>query len=100
MQQFTNESQTIKLIELGFEKPRVAMPKFEWKDGEPQFHYTIGELIEMLPKEIECSSLQLYHAGLWSVSYPLHEDKYYVASSELCGALFEMICYLKEKGVI
>ena len=100
MKQCTTPGQTAKLIELGFEKPRVAMPKFEWKDGEPQFHYTIGELIEMLPKEIECSSLQLYHAGLWSVSYPLHEDKYYVASSELCDALFEMICYLKDKEVI
>lgn len=100
MKQCTTPGQTAKLIELGFEKPRVAMPKLEWKDGEPQFHYTIGELIEMLPKEIKCSSLQLYHAGLWSVSYPLHEDKYYVASSELCDALFEMICYLKDKEVI
>ena len=100
MKQCTTPGQTAKLIELGFEKPRVAMPKLEWKDGEPQFHYTIGELIEMLPKEIKCSSLQLYHAGLWSVSYPLHDDKYYVASSELGYALFEMICYLKDKEVI
>ncbi|MBQ2797525.1 MAG: hypothetical protein IJF01_07330 [Tidjanibacter sp.] len=100
MKQYTNETQTAKLIELGFEKPKGLA------DAEPSSGvwvrpaYSIGELIEMLPKEIKCSSLQLYHAGLWTVSYPLYEDKYYVASSELCDALFEMICYLKEKGEI
>lgn len=106
MKQYTTPGQTAKLIELGFEQPKsiekmVPQPVV---DGcvhlVPRKAYSIGELIEMLPKEIKCSSLQLYHAGLWSVSYPLHEDKYYVASSELCDALFEMICYLKDKEVI
>ena len=105
MKQYTDESQTAKLIELGFKKPKTCLgvgTKEEAGDLELGYiwAYSIGELLSFLPKEIECSSLQLYHAGLWSVSYPLHEDKYYVASSELCDALFKMICYLKDKGVI
>ena len=108
MKQYTTPDQTAKLIELGFEKPKNERWVLDVvNESTPSIQnivkrqdYSIGELIEMLPKEIKCSSLQLYHAGLWSVSYPLHEDKYYVASSELCDALFEMICYLKDKEVI
>lgn len=107
MKQYTTTEQTAKLIELGFEKPKSIIYAYayqEEEDADPdieyEYAYSIGELIEMLPKEIECSSLQLYHAGLWTVSYPLYESKYYVASYELCDALFEMICYLKEKEKI
>ena len=107
MKQYTTPEQTAKLIELGFEKPnnRLVKQRFDrstssWIVVGEKGDYSIGELIEMLPKEIECSSLQLYHAGLWTVSYPLYESKYYVASYELCDALFEMICYLKEKEKI
>lgn len=98
MKQYTTPEQTAKLIELGFE-PSTRIP-FEVGNDELGRTFSIGELMEMLPKEIGCSSLQLYHAGLWTVSYPLYESKYYVASYELCDALFEMICYLKEEGVI
>lgn len=100
MKQYTTPEQTAKLVELGFERPKLKVIQRPNAYHDLFRDYSIGELIEMLPKEIKCSSLQLYHAGLWSVSYPLHEDKYYVASSELCDALFEMICYLKDKEVI
>lgn len=55
MKQYTTPEQTAKLIELGFEKPKMAAPALKWVDGEPTFEpqYTIGELIEMLPRIIE-----------------------------------------------
>lgn len=106
MKQYTTPEQTAKLIELGFAEPKGYFCKVVRGETPLQdrftfdCNYSIGELIGMLPKELECASLQLYHAGLWSVSYPLLKDKYYVASFELCDALCEMICYLKEEGVI
>lgn len=102
MRQYTTPEQTDKLIELGFEKPRVAMPKFEWKDGEPQFHYTIGELIEMLPPIIdEYSSYVVSGGGTWSVHYKrIFASRYDTSSKELIDALYKMIIKLKEEGVI
>ena len=54
MKQYTTQDHTAKLIELGFEKPKMAAPALKWVDGEPTFEpqYTIGELIEMLPPKI------------------------------------------------
>ena len=107
MRQYTNESQTAKLIELGFEKPRVAMPKFEWKDGEPQFHYTIGELIEMLPDVVESedseyATLQMYFDLFnWIIEYTgVEKTEYATSAIELIDALYDMIVKLKEEGVI
>lgn len=104
MKQYLSPEQTAKLIELGFEKPRVAMPKFEWKDGEPQFHYTIGELIEMLPEMIRTylgiGRLEIRNvasAGLWQVVYI---GGYRCHCRELIDALYDMILKLKEEGVI
>lgn len=104
MKQYTNSEQTSKLIELGFEKPRVAMPKFEWKDGEPQFHYTIGELIEMLPDAVELedsgeyATLQMYFDLFnWIIEYTGVEKTGYATSAiELIDALYDMILKLKE----
>lgn len=65
MKQYTNESQTAKLIELGFEKPKntqyIQRAKARnlhspfIKFGEPEFEgsYSLGELIEMLPSYVE-----------------------------------------------
>ena len=98
---------TAKLIELGFEKPRVAMPKFEWKDGEPQFHYTIGELIEMLPDVVESedseyATLQMYFDLFnWIIEYKgVEKTEYATSAIELIDALYDMLIRLKEKGVI
>lgn len=107
MKEYTTPQQTAKLIELGFEKPK-GISKCNVGTGtwgyrplcEPTYAYSIGELIEMLPKGIKGSSLQMYHAVLWSVSYPMLKDKYYVSAFELCDALFEMVCYLKEQEII
>ena len=70
MKLYTDKSQTAKLIELGFEKPKNALPiREENKALVYQLRYTIGELIEMLP-------------------------------AELCDALYDVIVKLKEEGVI
>lgn len=109
MKQFTTPEQTARLIELGFEKPKMAAPALKWVDGEPTFEpqYTIGELIEMLPenvaKENEIPStlnISLMN-GEWCVQYAdfLGTD-FEFCNTELIDALYDMILRLKEKGVI
>ena len=58
MRQYTNESQTAKLIELGFDKPKFEIETQMCNvKGQPLRvativgDYSIGELIEMLPQE-------------------------------------------------
>ena len=59
MRQYTNESQTAKLIELGFEKPKNERWVLDVaNESTPSIQnivkkqdYSIGELIEMLPQE-------------------------------------------------
>lgn len=107
MRQFTNESQTAKLIELGFEKPKGLA------DAEPSSGkwvrpaYSIGELIEMLPLHIfpnkVCFDLRiLANQTLWVVKYSaLFRDEFHCfCSKELIDALFDMVVELKEEGVI
>lgn len=109
MRQYTTPEQTAKLIELGFEKPKMAAPALKWVDGEPTFEpqYTIGELIEMLPKHIFpnglCLDLQiLANQNLWVVKYTaiFYGEFYRFCSEELFDALYNMIVKLKEEGVI
>lgn len=103
MKQYTNESQTAKLIELGFEKPKMAAPLLKWVDGEPTFEpqYTIGELIEMLPREYNGELLEILAVSLtyskWTVRYPYG---IIINKKELIDAIFDMIVTLKEDGVI
>ena len=55
MKQYTNESQTAKLIELGFAKPKsIAKVTYTEQYGcGYETAYSIGELIEMLPSYVE-----------------------------------------------
>ena len=46
MKQYTSQDKTAKLIELGFEKPRLL---YFGNKTIGDYAYTIGELIEMLP---------------------------------------------------
>ena len=111
MRQYTTPNQTAKLIELGFE-----MPKYECLDktlrgverwNNIQNNYSIGELIELLPKHIYLDSmcLDLYiHANqhLWMVKYSgLFCKKFYrFCSRELADALYDMVVKLKDEEVI
>lgn len=96
MKQYTNEIQTAKLIELGFEKPKLAAPALKWVDGEPTFEpqYTIGELIEMLDGVSELE-ITRYGSG-WEVVDELRA----FTGEELIDSLFDMIVKLKDEGVI
>lgn len=95
------------MIELGFEKPKMAAPALKWVDGEPTFEpqYTIGELIEMLPQVIEFGEKWVFYplrvmstvGGGWAISYCNEYDE---RNNELIDALYDMVVNLKEKGVI
>ena len=114
MKQYTTPEQTAKLIELGFERP-----KFEIETqlcnikGQPMRvativgDYSIGELIEMLPKEITneglTDSLSIYtdHNKMWTVEYSnVLGALLSTYRTELIDALYDMIIKLKENGVI
>ena len=101
MRQYTTPEQTAKLIELGFEKPKMAAPALKWVDGEPTFEpqYTIGELIEMLPEFSCIYDLTNMHTmkRCWYVG---QVSSLNVSADELIDALYDMIVKLKEEGVI
>ena len=111
MKQYTSKEQTAKLIELGFERPKMAAPALKWVNCEPTFEpqYTIGELIEMLP-EVTCRSnnddihyyLTIYNDAMdWNIAYRDGDDELcYIFADELIDALYSMIVRLKEEGVI
>lgn len=109
MKQQTTPEQTAKLIELGFEKPKMAAPALKWVDGEPTFEpqYTIGELIEMLPMGINNDGRfedLIIHPNYyrWVVKYSgiFREPTYQSCMEELVDALYDMIVKLKENKVI
>ena len=118
MRQYTTPEQTAKLIELGFEKPKgwcadgisSRLIMYKHKEDDEGFNYSIGELIEMLPKNISHprnTSLNFYLAisflqsQQWYVDYETCDSALCsVAKSELIDALYDMIVKLKEKGVI
>lgn len=114
MKMFTNSEQTAKLIELGFEKPRIAASALKWEYGIPTLYprYTIGELIEMLPtmigegdfngEPIFRYSFVLAGTTKWIVGYELFAkfNQYVSKREELVDALYDMVVKLKEEGVI
>lgn len=109
MKMCTNESQTAKLIELGFEKPKntqyiqrakarnLHSPFIEF--GEPEFEgsYAIGELIEMLD-----SVNETVHCRFGGVKANLVSTNsgYEKIGGELIDLLFDLCVKLKEEGVI
>lgn len=122
MKQYTNESQTAKLIELGFEKPKSiwALSRKCPSDKQlsyesslgltirveerfiPEYAYSIGELVEMLPPKIDGRNLVIERykeLGQWLVCYESCLGVYSM-SAELSDALYDMVIKLKEEGVI
>lgn len=120
MKQYLTQEQTAKLIELGGARARIAAPGLKWEDGVPTIYpqYTIGELIEMLPKAIEHEiwfgedkgqigvwGLRIDTGGTdygWDITYTRDSSAYLyrVGRTELIDALYDMIVKLKEEGVI
>jgi hypothetical protein len=108
MKQFTSIEQTAKLIELGFEKPKTKV-LFEVGNNELGYTYSIGELIEMLPRRINGHNgiIDLYRN---SIDYNTSDDilslhqrgEFYLrcAQGELIDTIYEVLVKLKEEGVI
>lgn len=101
MKMYTNESQTAKLIELGFEKPknRLVKQRFDrstssWIVVGEEGGYSIGELIEMLDG---VSELEITRFGS---GWEAYDELRAFTSEELIDALYDMIIMLKEVGVI
>ena len=97
MKQYTNESQTAKLIELGFEKPKSIVGHDGYWGYD--YAYSIGELIEMLPPRYNHEDLEInrdWRFERWVVFYRGDDT---TAATELIDALYEMILQLKEEGV-
>ena len=105
MKQYTTPEQTAKLIELGFEKPK-SVTSISW-DAPKNFgiminansikfdyHYSIGELIEMLNGESELE-ITRYGSG-WGV----YDELRAFTSEELIDALYDTVIRLKEEGVV
>lgn len=113
MRQFTNEIQTTKLIELGFEKPKSSveceLPKGDWRIGAVGIRkaYSIGELLSFLPNDLRDKNKNLHtlsiytgELGTWEVNYIGFESRIRTCEYELIDASFEMCVKLKEEGVI
>lgn len=120
MKMYLNTEQTAKLIELGFEHPKSVSNLTIDKElhFKPSFNYSIGELIEMLPKTINhkiwwgndkgaigCWGLRIdteCTEYIWTITYerPHSAPIYLEGKSELIDALYEMVVKLKEEGVL
>lgn len=118
MKQYLNSEQTAKLIEMGLPKPKGSHSY--WRENELviNVNYSIGELIEMLPRCIEsgngsdeavleisydsqdfvwfCGHRWMYNRGwrLFNVDYRTCDD------NELIDALYRYVVALKEEEVI
>lgn len=113
MKQYLDQEQTAKLMGLGFEKPRTLVDKYYDFDAEAYAEvktYSIGELIEMLPRIVEYKG---FYYGLkittdttycWEVGYePCPYEKgrpkflpIYTGGSCLIDELYETLLTLVE----
>ena len=103
MKQHTDKDQTAKLIELGFPEPSPKYIHIGGVSYDSNHNYSIGELIELLPKEItdeydEVTSLVFNTKEVYYTNY--RTMSYYKNEAELIDALFNMCVTLKEEGVI
>ena len=105
MKQYLNETQTAKLIELGFEKPSSIAsvePIYGMGGISVAKAYSIGELIEMLPMEDRIGERRMVYDELeWVVDWDNDDGTInQVVATELIDVLYNMIIKLKEEGVI
>ena len=106
MKQYKNESQTAKLIELGFEKPKSSveceLPKGDWRIGAVGIRkaYSIGELLSFLP-DVGVTAKRLEFDGFhWFVDWDSFDKIRQTVGVELVDALYDMCIDIKEERVI
>lgn len=112
MKQYTTPEQTDKLIELGF-RPKARIKEVQVVHSKINVvhdcNFTIGELIEMLQKQvyqiedsgIPCDLNIHYDGGTWFIVFICERDgRFKTEMLELIDALYLMIVKLKEEGVI
>ena len=107
MKQFTTPKQTAKLIELGFDEPKSETEETLLTDNCYRLAYSIGELIEMLPKKLDTTEDEEAYLGIewdnigWRLDYARFGFYLYTSMNlELIDVLYEMVIKLKEEGVI
>lgn len=106
MKQYTNQDQTAKLIELGFPESETSRDYDLYIDKSlVNCAYSIGELIEFLPKTIEENEVVFSRViDVESVAYYSWELEVYFykifEAEELIDSLFKACVTLKEEGVI
>lgn len=100
MKQYTSESQTVKLIELGFPKPKLEIETQMYNvKGQPLRaativgDYSIGELLEFVD---EFEVVKTYDKCV--AVHNCTGTHFY--GKEIIDALFELCVQLKEEGVI
>jgi hypothetical protein len=104
MKQYLSPEQTDKLIELGLPKPKNIVEGELYSDI--YFAYSIGELIEMLPIELEAVGINTtlaihFDNNIANVEYiGVLGIEYSIMKEELIDALYEMIVKLKEDKVL
>lgn len=104
MKQYLTPEQTAKLILLGFEKPKQFIEGPTLLDS--RFAYSIGELIEMLPIELEDVGINTtlaihFDNNIANVEYiGVLGMEYSIMKEDLIDALYEMIVKLKEEKVL
>ena len=113
MKMYTNSEQTAKLIKLGFEKPSKKGLLFQRNIGGchtdlmvAEENYSLGELIEILPIELEDVGINTtlaihFDNNIANVEYiGVLGIEYSIMKEELIDALYAMIVKLKEKEII
>lgn len=107
MKQYLDKEQTAKLIELGFPKPKYALPIRQ--EGQALIHalrYTIEELIEYLCPHFQTTNYKLTLQKVQELSWVVevedvnYNDLDYQVKEELIDALFCACVTLKEEEVI
>lgn len=109
MKQYTSPEQTAKLIELGYFRPALSWkPPFGGRDEIIHNPFSIGELINILPRTIKLYyDLNIFSTSQgWWVLYGMISDgdmwsiEYELYRGELIDALYDMCVQLKEAGEI
>ena len=106
MKQYTTPEQTAKLIELGLLPERIQSVSDEGKMLLELMGFSIGELIEILPMELEDVGINTtlviqFEHNLPTIEYiGLFGVEYSIVENELVDALYKMIIKLKEEKLL